>query len=88
MANVHDAADEIKQMIQNWMDANDLDQTLEDLHEIPRAIQDAFSRYADKLREDTHLQASIPDAVDEAAAAMAGIGDELQHEIQYGVQRN
>ena len=88
VANVHDAADQISEMIRNWMDANDLDQTLEDLHEIPRAIEGAFSRYAEQLSEDTNLKESIPEAVREAAAAMAGIADELQQEIRFGVQQS
>lgn len=88
MANVREAADEIQGMIQNWIDANDLDQTLEDLHEIPRAIQAAFSNYAEQLRESTNLKEGIPEAIAQAGAQMNGIADGLQETIQYGVQRS
>lgn len=88
MANVHEAADQIKEMVQEWIDANDLDQTLEDLHEIPRAIEDAFSNYAEKLREDTNLGDHISEAVAEAASDMAGVADKLHEAIDFGVQRN
>lgn len=88
MANVADAAQEIKQTIVQWMDANDLDQTLEDLHEIPRAIQDAFLQYADQLRDNTNLAERIPEAISEAGSSMAGIADELQQTIRFGVQQS
>jgi len=88
VANVTEAADEIQTMIQDWIDANDLDQTLEDLHQIPRAIQEAFSHYAEQLRESTNLKESIPDAIEEAGAAMNGIAEGLREAIQYGVQQN
>lgn len=88
MAQVGDAAEDIKSTIIGWADANDWDETLEHLHEIPRAIQEAFSQYADRLREDTNLKDSIPEAVDDAASRMAGIADHLQQEIQFGAQRS
>lgn len=88
MADVHSAADDIKGMIRQWIDANDLDKTLEDLHYVPRAIQEAFRDYAERLREDTHLTERIPEAIAEAAAAMAGIADQLQETISFGVQRS
>ena len=87
MANVAEAADEIQTMIQNWIDANDLDQTLEDLHQIPRAIQEAFSHYAEQLRESTNLAERLPDAIEEAGAQMSGIADSLQEAIRFGVQQ-
>ena len=88
MADVHEAADQIKDMITQWIDANDLDQTLEDLHEIPRAVQEAFGHYAERLREDTNVKESIPEAVAEASASMSGIADQLQEAIGFGVQRS
>lgn len=88
MARVGDAADDIKGAIVSWADANDWDETLEHLHEIPRAIQEAFGQYADQLRDNTNLKDSIPDAVAEAASRMAGIADDLQQEIRFGAQRS
>lgn len=88
MANVHEAADGIKEMILQWIDANDLDQTLEDLHEIPRAVQEAFRQYSDRLRDDTNLSERIPEAIAEASAAMSGIADQLRETISFGVQRS
>lgn len=88
MARVGDAADDIRNAIVGWADANDWDETLEHLHEIPRAIQEAFSQYAELLRENTNLKDSIPEAVADAASAMAGIADNLRQEIQFGAQRS
>lgn len=88
MADVHSAADEIRGMIQNWIDANDLDETLEHAHEFPRAVQDSFSHYAEQLRENTNLDRRIADAFDEAASAMAGIADQLHEQTTFGVQQS
>ena len=88
MANVREAADQIQEMIQDWIDANDLDETLEDAHEIPRAVQAAFSAYAEKLREDTNLAEQIPEAFAEAADSMAGVADALHEKTTFGVQRS
>jgi methyl-accepting chemotaxis protein len=88
MADVHAASDEIKSLVNEWTDANDLDQTLEDLHYIPRAVQEALAHYAEQLRESTQLAPHIADAVEEAASGMAGIADSLQEQIRYGVQQN
>lgn len=88
MADVHSATDDIRNTVQNWMDANDLDQTLEDLHHIPRSVQVMFREFAEKLREDTNLDPRIAEAVDEAGAQMQGIADGLQEEIGFGVQRS
>lgn len=88
MADVSGAADDIRSMVQNWFDANDLDQTLENLHEFPRAIQEAFSALADQLRENSNLAERIPDAVQEAAGQMTGIAESLQEALGFGVQRS
>jgi methyl-accepting chemotaxis protein len=88
MADVHAAADEIKGMIRQWFDANDLDQTLEGLHEIPRAVQESFKQLADELSENTNLSDRIHEAVAEAGARMTGIADELESQLTFGVQRS
>lgn len=88
MANVSEAADQLRELVQNWADANDLDQTLEDLHEWPRAMQEALHNYAENLRENTNLGEHIPDVIEEAGADMQGIADKLKETIQYGVQQN
>lgn len=88
MADVKDAVDDIQGTVQNWMDANDLDQTLEGLHEIPRGVQAMFSNFAERLREDTHLDPDLAEAVAEAGAQMNGIADMLEERIGFGVQRN
>jgi hypothetical protein len=75
-------------MITNWLDANDLDETLENLHEFPRAMQAAFHQYSEQLREHTNLAERIPEAVAEASGRMSGIADELQQAITFGVQRS
>ena len=88
MANVIEAADQVRQTIGQWMDANDLDSTLEDLHEFPRAVQETFSHLAEQLREHTNLKEGISEAVMEAANGMAGIADSLREAIGFGVQRS
>ena len=88
MAQVGDAAEDIRNTIQGWADANDWDETLEQLHEVPRSIQDAFARYAELLRENTHIDRKIPDVIAEAASDMAGIADKLQETITFGAQRS
>lgn len=88
MANVREAADQIQEMIQDWIDANDLDETLEDAHQIPRAVQAAFANYAEKLREDTNLGEHIPEAFAEAADGMSGLADALHEKTTFGVQRS
>jgi hypothetical protein len=87
MADVQGASDQIKELVQDWIDANDLDETLENLHYFPRAMEEAFSNFAEKLREDTQLGEHIPEAVAEAGSDMNGIADKLQQAIDYGVQR-
>lgn len=88
MSDVHSAADGIKETVLEWTDANDLDTTLEDFHELPRALEDAMHDYAQRLRENTNLSDHIPEAIEEAASQMAGIADHLKEAIQYGVQQN
>lgn len=88
MADVQAAADEIEGMIRQWMDANDLDETLEGLHEIPRAFQKALAHLSEELSENTNLADRIPEAVAEAGARMTGIADELQSQLTFGVQRS
>jgi GTP cyclohydrolase I len=88
MADVQAAADEIEGMVRQWMDANDLDETLEGLHQIPRAVQKAFNHLAEKLSEDTNLADRVHEAVAEAGTRMTGIADELQDQLTFGVQRS
>jgi hypothetical protein len=88
VANVTEAADQIKEMIQEWIDANDLDETLEGAHEIPRAVQEAFASYAERLREDTNLAEHIPEAFAQAAADIQGVADALHEKTTFGVQRS
>lgn len=88
MADVHAVADEIQGLIQEWVDANDLDQTLEGLHEIPRAIQSAFGHLAEQLRENANLAERIPESIMEEAGNMGGSADRLREAIGFGVQRS
>jgi hypothetical protein len=88
MADVHAVADEIRGTIHNWSDANGLDETVEHAHEFPRAIQDEFAAFAEKLRESTNLDPRIADAFEEAASSMAGIADQLHEQTTFGVQQS
>ena len=88
MADVHAVADEIRSTIHSWTDANDLDGTVEHAHELPRAVQDEFAAFAERLRESTNLDSRIADAFDEAASSMAGIADQLHEQTTFGVQQS
>jgi len=88
MADVHSAADQIREMISGWFDANDLDETVEHAHELPRALEGEFAFFAEKLRENTNLDPRIADAFAEAASSMAGIADALHEKTTFGVQQS
>jgi hypothetical protein len=88
MADVHAVADEIRGMIHSWIDANDLDETVEHAHELPRAVQEEFAAFAEQLRESTNLDPRIADAFEEAASSMAGTADQLHEQTTFGVQQS
>ena len=88
MADVNAVSDEIRNTIHDWADANDLDTTVEGAHELPRAVQEEFAAFAERLRENTNLDPRIADAFDEAASAMAGVADNLHKQTTFGVQQS
>jgi hypothetical protein len=88
MADIHAYTDEIRGAIHDWIDANDLDGTVEHAHEFPRAIQEEFAAFAERLRESTNLAPRIAEAFEEAASSMAGIADQLHEQTTFGVQQS
>ena len=88
MADVNAVSEEIRNTIHDWADANDLDTTVEGAHELPRAVQEEFAAFAERLRENTNLDTRIAEAFDEAASGMAGIADSLHEQTTFGVQQS
>lgn len=85
MADVQSIADAIEEL-GGW-DAEDPDQihtTLTNLHRVIGSTQSALQRIGDKLPE-TGVKDSYAEAVNEAAAALGGIADQLESVIGGGV---
>ena len=85
MADVSSIADAIEEL-GGW-DAEDPEQihdTLTSLHRVIGSAQSALQRIGDKLPE-TGVKDSYAEAVNEAAAALGGIADQLESVIGGGV---
>lgn len=68
-------------------DAQQIHETLVNLHDVLRAVQETYQRIADQLPE-TGTKESYADSVSEAASALSGIADKLQAEVGGGVTSN
>jgi len=80
-------ADQIRELGgQEFADPQDVHDTLAGMHEIVAAAQDVLGHWSRTLAE-TGVHPAYAEAAHEAAAAMAGIADQLESVTAGGVMR-